>query len=177
MWINDSTTYGKEIREEITEKFQQDVYGYCAIEHIGEEIRISLKAYDNHEEFSKLYTLINDIGWSAQGWIKTHGRMPKHVSLGNGTAAETITLADTWSNYTLYLISVAGIDGSPWTYGIFSRGAKCAVSNFYSTSYYYCLSGVLQNGTFTPDSSWSKYVHVGNNMDLSNLQVYIHGLE
>ena len=177
LWINDNPLYGQEIRTQIQSKFQQNVFGYCTIEHIGQEYRISIKAYDNYEEFENLYTNINDTGWSSSGWIKVNGRMPKHVSLGNGTAASPITLASTWSNYTLYLISVSGSQGHPWTYGIFSRGAKCSISNFYSTQYSYCLSGVIQDGKFTPDPNWSKYIHVGNSMELSNLNVYIHGLE
>lgn len=37
-------------------------------------------------------------------------------------------------------------------------------------------SCIFTDGVMTFDSSWSKFVHVGNDMDLSNLSVYVHGL-
>lgn len=175
LWINDSTTYGIEMREEITSKFKQDVYGYCTIDCIGDEKRISLKAYDNHECFTKLYTDINNIGWASE-WNKTSGTLPKHKSLGNGKANAVIALDSTWENYTIYLVSVAGTGGCPWSYAIFTRGGKCAVSQFYSDQYNFCLSGVIADGVFTPDSNWSKYILAGSEMELSNLRVYVHGL-
>lgn len=105
----------------------------------------------------------------------------KYVSykkLANGTADNPLTLDESWSEYNIFLISAEPSSGGfPWTYAIATKGAKCALTYFYSTSYYYSLSATISDGIVTFDNNWFKSLSKDREIGLENMNVYVHGIK
>lgn len=104
-------------------------------------------------------------------------KVPSLIELANGNAGSDITLNPFWDISVLYIVAISGEGSEPWAYGIFTRGSKCSVRNFYSNNYYYTLAGTIKDMKLIIDTSWSKYVSNGENKELSKLKVWVYGLK
>lgn len=64
VWINDETTYGREIRAEIS-KLGTNFFGYCYITRVvdGQTFFLQCYSYDNFSIFRCTYSNVNSVGW------------------------------------------------------------------------------------------------------------------
>ncbi len=66
LWINDDTTYGRKVREEIKTTFNTEYYGYLTIRRTldGKSVHFTAVQYDSPSMYIKIYTTVNSEKWS-----------------------------------------------------------------------------------------------------------------
>ena len=101
------------------------------------------------------------------------------AELSHGDAGHEFSLSSAENKkYYSYVIAAKPRNaGFPWAYAITKNGSSSGVNYFYSTSYYFSLSATISDDKISFSKTWSKGVNNGLDILLSDIDVYVYGLE
>lgn len=65
LWINNDTTYGQKVREELKTTFNAEFYGYLTIRRMvdGKSVQFTAVHFDGLRAYMKMYTTVNGEKW------------------------------------------------------------------------------------------------------------------
>lgn len=144
-------------------------------------------AINESADKSKIIDNLSDIAANQQSGMmagalavrELNNKTIRLAELSHGDAGHEFSLssAENKKYYSYVIAAKPRNTGFPWAYAITKNGSSSGVNYFYSTSYYFSLSATISDDKISFSKTWSKGVNNGLDILLSDIDVYVYGLE